>query len=715
MNKIREEQKQINENCIQDFQLEETDEEDLLKINEYLLKDNTNDNMIITYLDLKKKKNETDFKEEVKRYSYFLNKDIVNKKYGQYYTKRYSSIELFFAFYEKILNFSNKMTVQQKIEYFENLIIVKDTFDYKMINNYVSFDNNKELYIFLQLYNIVLCIKNQIRNFKDGAIDENNDLIRNLRKEIQDLEIYKKVKKYYENINTKTIDEPSENEIKIYKKLLQAKAKINIEQNINELKDNILYISKISSKSFDKYFENLLTFFKVIKNKFYKRFLNLENSNNKEDIELFNDFCFFVCEFNFCKLSNQLINIWFYSLEQTKQEVEVLLKSSSSEGLISYTIEDNALILKTIYNDDKNIIIYKIKNIDNYVIENIIDYLYLKYQALLKRENDRKMKESILSKIYNFFFYYINFFNKYESQYNKEEIAINEYEIEKYLKLNKYKSELFITKNYNCWKSYLIKIFSSKTIRTAFEKICKEVCTDFKPYDFINDKELNTIFNEIKFFQFPIKNCFGMTLIDTLEIHEYYKGLNKDYEEDISKILSLTFNVVTNEHEILGHLNIRIQNLINRKEVKSPKPNLGNNNLIERDETESGDYIEELLYGKTISSLTYKEMLFILDIGNYNCSYDEFKKKFINCNNSLIKISNDFLKLIKSLNIKISNDIDNSEDYTIGQKLSKAKEKEFKKPLQHRRGAVFYSTEFKMKLQRQSNQIMELLKKLKKE
>ena len=56
MNKIREEQKQINENCIQDFQLEETDEEDLLKINEYLLKDNTNDNMIITYLDLKKKK-----------------------------------------------------------------------------------------------------------------------------------------------------------------------------------------------------------------------------------------------------------------------------------------------------------------------------------------------------------------------------------------------------------------------------------------------------------------------------------------------------------------------------------------------------------------------------------------------------------------------------------------------------------------------------------
>ena len=117
-----------------------------------------------------------------------------------------------------------------------------------------------------------------------------------------------------------------------------------------------------------------------------------------------------------------------------------------------------------------------------------------------------------------------------------------------------------------------------------------------------------------------------MTLTDTFTIYEYYKGLNKNYGEDDSKLVFLSFNLITNEHEVLGHLNIRIQNLINRKDVQSPKQNINSNNFVGRNEAESGDFIEELLYGSNICNLYYKQILFILDIENYNCPYNEFKK-----------------------------------------------------------------------------------------
>ena len=362
----------------------------------------------------------------------------------------------------------------------------------------------------------------------------------------------------------------------------------------------------------------------------------------------------------------------------------------------------------------KKIKIVKVKNISNYIIQNIIDYLYVNYKYLIDKNGAQN--ESYLQKIYNFFIYYLKWFNKTdEKQYKVIETIINEYEIEEHLRISKYKDELFIKKIYNIWKAYLIKIFCSKTIRTVFQKICSDVCKDFKPYDFIVKEELSTIFDEIKFVQFEIEDTFGMTLTDTLTIYEYYKGLNKNYGEDDSKLVFLSFNLITNEHEVLGHLNIRIQNLINRKDVQSPKPSINSNNLLGRNETESGDYIEELLYGSSISNLYYKQILFILDIDNYDCEYTEFKKKFLNCNNCNLKISDNFKSLIKSLNIILDNPDENLRLYTITQNLSKAKESVYQKPLQHKRGAFHYSPELKMKYKEQMKHIMEILKTLKKD
>ena len=203
---------------------------------------------------------------------------------------------------------------------------------------------------------------------------------------------------------------------------------------------------------------------------------------------------------------------------------------------------------------------------------------------------------------------------------------------------------------------------------------------------------------------------------DLLTIHEYYKGLNSYYGIDSSKLLSLSFNLINNEHEVLGHLNIRIQSIINRKEIKSPSPNINSKNLKERKEGESGDYIEELLYGSNLNNLSYKEILFILDLDNYDCSYDEFRNKFLKCNDCDVKISKNFNDLINSLKIQIdTNPNDNTKIYNISQKLSKNNEKEYTKPLQHKRGAFHYSPELKMKYEKQFKHILEVIEMVKKE
>ena len=188
MNKIRENQNEINQQYIHDFELDDSDENNLVKIEQFLEKDNTNASIILTYLKLKKKLKKINLKREVEQYSYFLNKDIINKTFSLYYIKKNSSIDLFFSFYNKILKFTRGMSPQNRINYVENLVVIEDRsyIDYKMINNYVSYNNNKELYIYLLVNNIKESIKNQIKNFKFNKIDEKNDLIKNSKDKLKD-------------------------------------------------------------------------------------------------------------------------------------------------------------------------------------------------------------------------------------------------------------------------------------------------------------------------------------------------------------------------------------------------------------------------------------------------------------------------------------------------------------------------------------------------
>ena len=75
-------------------------------------------------------------------------------------------------------------------------------------------------------------------------------------------------------------------------------------------------------------------------------------------------------------------------------------------------------------------------------------------------------------------------------------------------------------------------------------------------------------------------------------------------------------NQITKEHEILGHINIRLQKYVLKREVNSSVVDSGTSSNEENKIHESGEYIEKLLYGRTITEMSYNEILFILDRNN---------------------------------------------------------------------------------------------------
>ena len=189
------------------------------------------------------------------------------------------------------------------------------------------------------------------------------------------------------------------------------------------------------------------------------------------------------------------------------------------------------------------------------------------------------------------------------------------------------------------WKKFLLKIFTSQTIKDAFNIRIKKFSIDFVFHNIFSKKELEIIFDQIKFYQFSIREKNSFTLPQILRIYEFYQGFDSAYDEDKSKLLSLIFNLLLNENEIIENFNICIQNALFQKNIK----------LINSNNTKiSDEHIEQILYGKVIRELTYKQMLFILDNYKYKC--DEFRNKFSECNLKYIP-SHTLKQFLISLNI----------------------------------------------------------------
>ena len=99
-----------------------------------------------------------------------------------------------------------------------------------------------------------------------------------------------------------------------------------------------------------------------------------------------------------------------------------------------------------------------------------------------------------------------------------------------------------------------------------------------------------------------------------------------------SKIFYLSNNVKSNLYEIVGHLNIKFQYYLSKdKRYTSPKPNKPSSQAKDRNGKESGEFVEELLFGALNQKLEIEQMIYILDINNYNKDCTKFREDFLKC------------------------------------------------------------------------------------
>ena len=134
---------------------------------------------------------------------------------------------------------------------------------------------------------------------------------------------------------------------------------------------------------------------------------------------------------------------------------------------------------------------------------------------------------------------------------------------------------------------------------------------------FLNEKDLKSILKRSKAFQFRM-DYLGFIEPKLFMNFIYYGGLIDTYSENISKLLNLCMNQVTQENQILGNLNIILQNYILEKEISSPYLEYIGNSGNKINNLNPCEYIERLLYYRSMIQPYYNEMLFILDEENYN-------------------------------------------------------------------------------------------------
>ena len=92
------------------------------------------------------------------------------------------------------------------------------------------------------------------------------------------------------------------------------------------------------------------------------------------------------------------------------------------------------------------------------------------------------------------------------------------------------------------------------------------------------------------------------------------------------------------------------------EKIKLPNINVKDESYNTVEKPESGDFFEMLLYGQSLTQITFNEMLFILDLENYNVDYQQFKTNFKKCNVGTYKTSKTFAAFLKSVNITIYDD-----------------------------------------------------------
>ena len=119
--------------------------------------------------------------------------------------------------------------------------------------------------------------------------------------------------------------------------------------------------------------------------------------------------------------------------------------------------------------------------------------------------------------------------------------------------------------------------------------------------------------NQLIFF-IPNRSKIGEDLLDLPQ--NYYQYL----------ISNLGTFIYIEYQELFDHYLRALLSKITEMDYKSPRSSISNRN-------ESGECIELLLFGNRIKFFNIKQMIYILDINNYNQNFNKFRENFMNIKN----------------------------------------------------------------------------------
>ena len=385
---------------------------------------------------------------------------------------------------------------------------------------------------------------------------------------------------------------------------------------IEKAKENRKLYGLIEGNLFLNYLAKFKFFLGGIKDTYLKA-ISITKFEKEDDKNNFEYFMLFISNYNFESITRLKYLVWKSSFEDSGSYNKMAL-------IQQYKKKDP--FMKIIVDQDNKLTITA-GNMKDIVIENYDDYEL----------------ENLLTDICN-------------------NLKFNEVKALEYVKITKIKNHLYINKIFNNWFSFIITIFNRPVISSLYKTLFKD-----QDQSLLEQNELDVVFKNITFYSFDTDSA-GSTNRETMKIYEYanYTNLIDQYDKDlineeVIKVIFLAFNLVTNEHEVLGHFNIGYQKYSfgeNESDSKYDSPkiskDLSSDYAKTRKDKESGEYIEINLYGRVIADLTLKEALFILNPTNYfKNDYCSFREAFMKCNEKKIDIDEVFSDFLEnSLSIK---------------------------------------------------------------
>ena len=235
-------------------------EKDLENMEKLISKDNTQTEYVFEYLKLFSKFKNAELNRKLEQFEFFLSKDIKTKFFKNYFKGTNFSCDIFKILYGKIEKFSPEISINDKICFYLGLID-KD-FDYDSINGIVEYSENRELYLITLINTIKYGIEDHIKNIKEPNLHQENEIIAKFKQQVEDIKIFIKIEDSILNKNEMKL---KTEEKKKYEKIKAIyRDKINAESTLNKINKDIITFSKISSKEFDKYFEQFSIFLNEI-------------------------------------------------------------------------------------------------------------------------------------------------------------------------------------------------------------------------------------------------------------------------------------------------------------------------------------------------------------------------------------------------------------------------------------------------------------------